>query len=68
MTSAKANQAEVERVADDLNRINLALAKLDRRVAGNEEWVASMNAFRKQVNASLSELQTAVRSMRSAPQ
>ena len=68
MTSAKANQAEVERVADDLNRINLAMAKLDRRVAGNEEWVASMNAFRRQVNTSLSELQAAVRSMKSAPQ
>ena len=63
MSSAKANQAEVERIADDLNRINLSLAKLDKRVTGNEEWVASVNAFRRQVNTSLSELQSTVRAM-----
>jgi chromosome segregation ATPase len=63
MASAKANQAEVERVADSLNRIELSLAKLDKRVAGNEEWVGSVNAFRKQINASLSELQATVRVM-----
>ena len=39
MASAKANQAEVERVADALNRINLDLSKLEKRVQGNEEWV-----------------------------
>jgi chromosome segregation ATPase len=63
MSSAKASQAEVERVADNLNRINLAMAKLDKRVTGNEEWVGSVNAFRKQVNTSLSELQSTVRAM-----
>jgi chromosome segregation ATPase len=63
IASAKANQAEVERVADSLNRIELALAKLDKRVATNEEWVGSVNAFRKQVNTSLGELQSAVKSM-----
>jgi len=67
MSSAKASQAEVERVADSLNRIDLALAKLDKRVAGNEEWVGSVNAFRKQVNASLAELQATVRAMQSPP-
>jgi chromosome segregation ATPase len=61
MTSAKTNQAEVERVADALNQINLSLAKLDKRVTGNEEWVASINTFRKQINTSVSELQAAVR-------
>jgi chromosome segregation ATPase len=61
MSSAKANQAEVERVADSLNRINLILSRLEKRVAGNEEWVASINAFRKQVNTSLGELQAAIR-------
>jgi chromosome segregation ATPase len=66
IASAKANQAEVERVADNLNQINLALAKLEKRVAGNEEWVASINAFRKQVNTSLSQIQTAIRAQ-SAP-
>ena len=56
MASAKTNQAEVERVADTLNRINLDLAKLNKRVSANEEWVGSINTFRKQVNASLAEL------------
>jgi len=62
MNSAKANQAEVERVADTLNQINLSLAKLDKRVTSNEEWVASINTFRKQINTSVTELQAAVRS------
>lgn len=68
MSSARANQAEVERVADSLNRINLELTKLEKRVAGNEEWVASINAFRKQVNSSLSKLQATVRTMQAGPQ
>lgn len=63
--SAKANQAEVERVADNLNRINLSLAKLEKRVGGNEEWVGSVDAFRKQVNASLGALQADVRALQS---
>jgi chromosome segregation ATPase len=67
MTSAKTNQAEVERVADALNRINLGLSKLEKRVQGNEEWVGSINAFRKQVNARLAELQDAQRVMQSSP-
>ena len=67
MASAKAGQAEVERVADSLNRIELSLAKMEKRVAGNEEWVASVDAFRRQVNASLGELQTAVRALQTGP-
>ena len=67
MASAKSNQAEVERVADTLNRINLDLSKLNKRVQGNEEWISSINAFRKQVNANLSELQGTVRSLQASP-
>lgn len=67
MASAKTNQAEVERVADTLNRIDLDLSKLDKRVHGNEEWVGSINAFRGQVNASLTELQATVRAMQATP-
>jgi chromosome segregation ATPase len=67
MSSAKASQVEVERVADSLNQISLAVAKLDKRVAGNEEWVGSVNAFRKQVNASLAELQASVRALQTPP-
>jgi chromosome segregation ATPase len=67
MSSAKANQAEVERVADSLNQVNLSLAKLDKRVAGNEEWVRAVNVFRAQVNTSLRELQGTVRTLQAAP-
>ena len=67
MSSAKTNQAEVERVADTLNRINLDLTKLNKRVQSNEEWIGSINAFRKQVNASLTELQGSIRAMQAAP-
>jgi chromosome segregation ATPase len=67
MASARANQSEVERVADTLNRINLDLAKLGKRVQANEEWVDSINAFRRQVNASLAELQTTLRSIQASP-
>jgi len=61
IASGKANQAEVERVADSISRVNLDLAKLNKRVQSNEEWIESINTFRKQVNASLVELKAAVR-------
>ena len=68
IASGKANQAEVERVADSINRVNLDLAKLNKRVQGNEEWIQSINTFRKQVNASLVELKAALRTQsQSAP-
>lgn len=61
MSSAKSNQAEVERVADTLNRINLDLAKLNRQVTSNEEGMRATDAFRRQVNASINDLEAAVR-------
>jgi chromosome segregation ATPase len=67
MTRAKSNQAEVERVADDLNRINLEYAKVDKRVKGNEEWLASVNAFRGQVNSALTRMQADIRALQATP-
>lgn len=67
MASARTNQAEVERVADTLNRINLDMSKLNKRVQGNEEWIGSINTFRKQVNANLTELQASVRAIQASP-
>ncbi|TDG12980.1 hypothetical protein E2F43_12250 [Seongchinamella unica] len=61
MSSAKSNQAEVERVADTLNRINLDLAKLNRQVKSNEEGLRATDAFRRQVLASINDLEAAVR-------
>lgn len=67
MGSAKANQTEVERVADSLNRIELEMNRLSKRVQTNEEWVGSVNAFRKQVNASLLELRNTVSTLQTTP-
>lgn len=67
MASARANQTEVERVADNLNRINVELTRLNKRVGDNEEWVNSINSFRAQINRTISELQTSVRNLQSAP-
>jgi chromosome segregation ATPase len=67
MDGLKANQAEVERVADTLNRIDLELAKLRKDVQGGQEWEASVDAFRRQVNASLAELRNSVRALQAAP-
>ena len=67
MASAKASQSEVERVADTLNRIELETSKLGKRVATNEEWVGSINAFRKQVNASILDLKSTVNALQATP-
>ncbi len=67
MSSARSNQEEVERVADELNRINLEFAKLSKRVEGNEEWLDSINAFRRQINAAVADLNASVRALQSAP-
>jgi chromosome segregation ATPase len=67
MASARTNQAEVERVADSLNRMNLEFTKLGKRVQSNEEWVGSVNAFRRQVNTTMGKLQTSVRALEARP-
>jgi len=61
LSSARSNQAQVERIADSLNRAELELARLEKRVAGNEEWISAINAFRQSTNASISQLQAALR-------
>lgn len=67
MNSAKSNQAEVERVADTLNRINLDMAKLNRQVESNAEAVRATDAFRRQVNGSINNLEGAIRALQAAP-
>jgi len=67
MSSAKSNQAEVERVADTLNRINLDLAKLNRQVQSNEEGIRATDAFRRQISASIADLESAIRILQAAP-
>ena len=67
MASARTNQTEVERVADTLNRINLEVNKLNRRVQGNEESVQAIDAFRRQMMTSVTDLQESVRILQSTP-
>jgi len=67
MGNAKANQAQVERVADTLNRLDLEMNRLAKRVEANEGWVESINAFRRQVNASISQLEGTVRTLQQGP-
>lgn len=67
MASARSNQSEVERVADALNRLNLDMAKLNKRVQSNEEWVGSINARRRQLNEQISRLEAEVRALQQSP-
>ena len=61
--SARQIQSDVERLADDLNRANLERASLGNRVTANEEWVASINGFRKQVNTNVNQLRADIRQL-----
>jgi len=62
-TSAKQVQINLERLADNVNKAKLERAGLNKRVAANEEWIDSINAFRRQVNTSINGLESALRSM-----
>ena len=65
--SARDSQANMERLADGANKANLERAALNKRVAANEEWIEAINAFRKQVNANISRLESEIRAAQSAP-
>jgi hypothetical protein len=67
MSSARSSQAEVERVADGLNSLNLNYSKINKRVQSNEEWVGSINAFRRQVNERLGRMDASMRAMQAPP-
>ena len=56
VASAQANQALLERLGDDVNRVTLDMARLQKRMEATEEWQASVDGFRKQVNQSLLQL------------
>jgi chromosome segregation ATPase len=65
--SARDSQANMERLADGANKANLERAALNKRVAANEEWIEAINAFRKQVNANISRLESEIRAAQPAP-
>lgn len=66
-SSAKSSQAEVERVADALNRLELDIAKLNRQVESNAEGLRATDAFRRQVNSSINRLETSIRELQARP-
>ncbi len=59
--TARQSQDGIERIADGLNKSNLDSAALKQRVVSNEEWIESINGFRKQVNANMTRLEQAIR-------
>lgn len=63
LSTARAGQAERERMADTLNRINLDVVRLSQRVESTEGWLESVNAFRSQVNSRLSQFEATLRSL-----
>jgi len=65
--SARDSQANMERLADGANKANLERAALNKRVAANEEWIEANNAFRKQVNANISRLESEIRAVQPTP-
>ena len=54
------NQRQLEKLGDQLHKLNLDSAQLKKRVTTNEEWVESINGFRKQVNRNMNSLQQSV--------
>ncbi|NBS30240.1 MAG: hypothetical protein EBS76_06950 [Actinobacteria bacterium] len=64
--TAKEVQTNLERLADNVNKANLERAALNKRVAANEEWIESINAFRRQVNANISQLESSLRALQSS--
>lgn len=58
--NAQRAQTDVERLADGFNKANLESAALRKQVEGNTEWIESINAFRRQVNASIAALEAEI--------
>ena len=64
--SAQRAQTDVERLADGVNKSNLERSALRKQVESNAEWIESINAFRRQVNANIAKLEADVAAL-SAP-
>ena len=67
VSSAKSNQALLEQLGDDVSRTTLEIARLQKRVQAGEEWQASVDGFRKQVNKSLIRLQQSMGQLQGGP-
>lgn len=49
-------ESQLENTNDKLNRFGNTVTGIDRRVKDNEEWVESINGFRRQVNRDITSL------------
>ena len=66
-STARSNEALLERLGDDISRTTLEISKLQKRVETSEEWQASVDGFRKQVNQSLIRLQNSLGEIQGGP-
>jgi len=62
--NAQRAQTDVERLADGVNKANLERAALRTQVESNAEWIESINAFRRQVNANITALEAEIAAMK----
>lgn len=56
----KTQITSLETAVDKLNRISAEFNKLDSRVQGTEEWIESINGFRRQMNREITSLKQAL--------
>jgi len=60
-------ESSLESANDKLNRSNTQIAKLDKRIKGTEEWVESINGFRRQVLRDIDGLKKSTAQLQAAP-
>jgi chromosome segregation ATPase len=68
VATTESNQALSERLGDDISRLTLEVAKLKKSTQSSEEWKASVDGFRKQVNQSLIRLQQSMGNLQAPAQ
>lgn len=59
-------EQSMEATADKANSVNANIVKLDKRVKSTEEWVESINGFRRQVNRDMDTLKQNVGQLQSS--
>ena len=66
-SGAIASQATVSEIEEAVDSARKALSVVQKRVAENEEWVASFNAYRRQTNDALQQLKRVTSPSTSVP-
>lgn len=66
-TKLARQESSLESANDKLNRINTQLAKLDKRIKGTEEWVESINGFRRQILRDIERLNNSTAQLQAVP-